>query len=157
MVERWRCRPDGSHRWTRLDVSPGGARKLRGRAREAGVSVDAWLAIALGLRSALAGADSVDRLLRLQEALIAEPIRPAADRRLRGWQRYLWERDSPSLVDELPEVVLSSSTCDRSVSVDVASAFEVDAAEWDLGRECEIRAAALATPMPSYIRALTAG
>ena len=89
--------------------------------------------------------------------LIAAPIRPAADRRLRGWQRYLWERDSPSLVDELPEVVLSSSTCDRSVSLDVASAFEVDAAEWDLGRECEIRAAALATPMPSYIRALTAG
>lgn len=88
---------------------------------------------------------------------MAEPIRPAADRRLRGWQRYLWERDSPSLIDELPEVVLSSSTCDRSVSVDLASAFEVDAAEWDLGRECEIRAAALATPLRSYIHALTAG
>ena len=121
------------------------------------MSVDAWLAIALGLRSALAGVDPVERARRLGAALVAEPIRPATDHRLRGWQRYLWERDSPSLVDELPEVVLSSSTCDGGISVDLASAFEVDAAEWDLGRECEIRAAALATPLRSYIHALTAG
>ena len=121
------------------------------------MSVNAWLAIALGIRSALAGTDPLERVRRLEDVLVAERVRPATDRRLRGWQRYLWERDSPSLVNELPEVVLSSSTCDRTVNLDLAAAFEIDEATWNLGRECEIRAAALAAPLRSYVDALTAG
>jgi len=153
-IPRWRCRPDGHQRWLRLELAPTTASRLRTRAREAGVGVDAWLGIALAMRAALFGEETNAMLRRLRAAIGTEPVPIAGERRVRAWQRYLAERDSPGLHDELPEVVLADSIAEE-VSCDGArEALALAPEEWELGRECEIRAAGAGMPLPAYIRTL---
>lgn len=153
---RWRCRPDGNHRWIRLDVTPADATRLRRRAREAGVNVDAWLGIALGVRASLARLDGAQLPQHVRSTITATPIKPGADRQLRSWQRYLSGQDAPGLADELPEVVITESTSGQCARAEVGASLDLGVAEWEVGRQCEIRAAGAGVPLPAYIRSLAA-
>lgn len=124
------------------------------RGREAGVSVDAWMGIALalhGVRALLADPNSVSRL---RAGLANSPVRAAADRRLRGWQRYLSDYDSPGLRDELPEIVLAESVSEEAARRHVAAVLAISSESWEIGRQCEMRAAGANVPLPTYIRDL---
>jgi hypothetical protein len=149
---RWRCRPDGRHRWLRLELAPAAAARLRVRARAEGVGVDAWLGIALVMQEALAGIGSSVLESRLRAAIAVGPQPVAGERRVRAWQRYLTERDAPGLRDELPEVVLPESISGEAVRRHAPAALALSPDLWDLGRRCEIRAAAREAPLPAYIR-----
>ena len=153
-IPRWRCRPDGHQRWLRLELAPTTASRLRTRAREAGVGVDAWLGIAIAMRAALFGGETNVMLRHLRAAIGTEPVPIAGERRVRAWQRYLAERDSPGLHDELPEVVLADSLAEEVSSDGAREALALEPEEWELGRECEIRAAGAGIPLPAYIRSL---
>jgi hypothetical protein len=152
-VERWRCRPDGRQRWLRLALTPADASALRTRARDQGVTVDAWLGIALATQEALSALDRTSCVQRLRSRLAKAPLLHADGRRLRAWQRYLEQCDGPGLDDELPEIVLSADA-ELPAATDIQMALRLGSAEWDIGRQCELRASALATPLPDYIRAL---
>jgi hypothetical protein len=154
VIPRWRCRPDGHQHWLRLELAPATASRLRTRAREAGVGVDAWLGIALAMRVALFGEETNVMLRRLRAAIGTEPVPIAGERRVRAWQRYLAQRDSPGLHDELPEVVLPDSIVEEVPHDGAREALALEPEEWELGRECEIRAAGAGIPLPAYIRTL---
>jgi hypothetical protein len=151
---RWRCRPDGRHRWIRLELAPAAAARLRVRARAEGVGVDAWLGIALAMREALVEIGSSVLQPRLRAAIAAGPEPVAGERRIRAWQRYLAERDAPGVRDELPEVVLPESIPGETVRRHAPAAPALSPDLWDLGRRCEIGAAGRDIPLPAYIRGL---
>lgn len=91
---------------------------------------------------------------RLRYALAENPAQTAADRRLRGWQRYLSTYDSPSLRDELPEIVLAESVPSDTARHHISAALAIRSETWEIGRQCEIRAAGADVPLPTYIRNL---
>jgi hypothetical protein len=153
---RWRARPDGHQRWLRLPLDPTSAAQLRLRATEAGVTVDAWLGIALAYEQVQAELPDRDLSRRLRSALSSRPLRFASTDKLRGWQRYLLQADSPGLRDELPEVVLGAGISISVVARALPAALRLGSGDWQLGCECELRAAADMTLLPEYIRALAA-
>jgi hypothetical protein len=151
-LPRWRCRPDGRHRWLRLELAPAAAAQLRVRARDAGVGVDAWLGIALAMQDALVEIGGSVLPGRLRAAIATERERAAGERRTRAWQRYLADRDTPGVRDELPEVVLPEAISDETARRHAPGALGLSPELWELGRWCEIRAAARGVPLPAYIR-----
>jgi hypothetical protein len=148
-LPRWRARPDGTQRWLRLPFAPDSAALLRHRATQAGVTVDAWLGIAL------AYACVADRRRDLEGALLGavdqDPLRFAPTSPLRSWQHYLLSADGPSISDELPEVVLGAGLGEAEAEDLLGPALGLTRAQWELGRECELRAAAQQCPLPCYI------
>lgn len=153
-VPRWRARPDGNLRWIRLPIDREGASELRHRAGAAGVTVDAWLGIALAYEQVRRELVQVSLSEKVRAALPASPLDFGATEKVRAWQRYLLQADAPGLSDELPEVVLGSGISCATAARLLPAALRVPSDEWDLGRECELRAAAAALPLPDYIRAL---
>lgn len=154
-VPRWRARPDGNQRWIRLPIERAEASELRRRAGAAGVTVDAWLGIALAyeqVRAELASHVSLSE--KVGAALPASPLDFGATEKVRAWQRYLLRADAPGLSDELPEVVLGGGISCATAARVLPAALRIPSDEWDLSRECELRAAAAALPLSSYIRAL---
>jgi hypothetical protein len=120
------------------------AEALREAATEAGVSVDAWLAVMLEytvalqiLDSALGSPDHARK--RLSEAVAGRPVMLAPLPGWRTWQAYLARR-TPSGPDELPEVVLPERLIARGGgNIDVARALG-GASDWSLARNCELAA-----------------
>jgi hypothetical protein len=106
------------------------------------------------MRGALFDEETNAKLRRLRAAISTEPVPIASERRVRAWQLYLAERDSPGLRDELPEVVLADSIVEELPRSDAREALALEPEEWELGRECEIRAAGAGIPLPAYIRTL---
>lgn len=106
------------------------------------------------MQEALAETGSAALDSRLRAAIAAGPETVAGERRIRAWQRYLTERDAPGLRDELPEVVLPESISGEAIRRHAAAALALAPDLWDLGRRCEIRAAAREAPLPAYIRSL---
>jgi len=154
-LPRWRCRPDGNQRWLRLDLSPSLAVDLRRRARAAGLGLDAWLGLALAIHAAHAELGA-ERLVALRRRLPFEPITAAGDRRLRAWQDYLIRCDSPSLRDELPEIVLPAGISDETARTALAAISTLSPGQLELALRCELRATGLGRPLPDYIRDLAA-
>jgi hypothetical protein len=154
-VPRWRARPDGDQLWIRLPIDRARASEIRRRAGAAGVTVDAWLGIALAYEKVRAELAHISLAQRLRAALPASPLDFAATERVRAWQRYLLRADAPGLSDELPEVVLGSSIDGPTAARLLPAALRIPSDEWDLACECELRAAAAALPLPDYIRTLT--
>lgn len=118
------------------------------------MSVDTWIGVALvlhGLRDLL---EDPDAMSHVRGALTDSPAQPAADCRLRGWQRYLSTYDSPGLRDELPEIVLAESIPGETARRHVSAALAIPSETWEIGRQCEIRAAGADVPLPTYIRGL---
>lgn len=149
----FRCRPDGTQIWRRLDISVSVAGMLRRRAVESGVTVDAWLNVALG--SGFTGA----RLsLDLKAGLLQVPARHSHDRRIDAWQRYLEEQDGPGLDDELPEVVLSQAALEIGSDdrIDISRLLALTGSDWEFARYCEIRAAGLGVSGPALLASLDA-
>jgi len=154
---RWRARPDGRQQWLRLSLDPASAAQLRLRAIEAGVTVDAWLGIALTYEQVRTerSASNLSRLLR--RALASQPLHFAPSEKLRAWQRYLIEADAPGLSDELPEVVVGAGISSAAATQLLAGALRIDPGDWQLTAECELHAAAFVEPLPDYLRLLSAG
>jgi hypothetical protein len=94
----------------------------------------------------------------LELAVGRMPVRKAADRRLRAWQRYLEEQDGPAPTDELPEVVVSRGAIDDGALrwLDAPELLELTDLEWDLARRCEIRAVGLGMGLQKFVAAVTA-
>lgn len=153
-VARWRARPDGTQRWIRLPIGRQEAFELRRRAREAGLTVDAWLGIALAYEQVRAEQPNVSLSEKVRAALLANPLDFGATDPIRAWQRYLLQADAPGLSDELPEVVFGGGISYATALHLLPAALCIPSDDWALGRECELRAAAAADPLPDYIRAL---
>lgn len=151
---RWRARPDGCQHWVRLPVDPASAVQLRVRAIEGGLTVDAWFGIAIAYATVKLEAEEPDLYAALREALASVPLAFAPNERLRSWQSYLLAADGPGLGDELPEVVVGAGISLRDVAEALPTVLEMSDAELDLARECELRAAAESTPLPTYITGL---
>lgn len=153
-VPRWRARPNGDQRWIRLPIQRAQASEIRRRAGAAGVTVDAWLGIALAYEKVRAELAHISLAQELQAALPANPLDFGRTEMVRAWQRYLLRADAPGLGDELPEVVLGRGiSCEMAARL-LPAALRLPSDEWDLARECELRAAAVELPLPDYIRAL---
>jgi hypothetical protein len=153
-VARWRARPDRDQRWIRLPIDRAEASELRRRAGTTGVTVDAWLGIAIGYEQVRAELAHVSLSEKVRRALPASPLDFGATEKVRAWQRYLLQADAPGLSDELPEVVLGGGISCATAARVLPAALRIPSDEWDLGRECELRAAAASLPLPDYIRAL---
>lgn len=153
---RWRARPDGHQQWVRLSIDPASATRLRVRAVESGVTVDAWLGIAIAYVLVQRETLEIDLATELQRALESAPLHFGPSERLRSWQRYLLSADGPGLGDELPEVVMSAGVSSRDATGALQPALDLKDSEWVLARECELRAAAGPTPLRDYIRDLIA-
>lgn len=140
-----RCRPGDVATWVRLDFEAGQADDLRDAASDAGVSVDAWLAVMVEytaglqtLEGALGSPEEARQLL--SAALDGPPVMVAALPDWRTWQAYLARRTVGG-PDELPEVVLPQRLVARgNGDVDLARALSA-APDWPLARRCEIAAA----------------
>lgn len=124
---------------------------LRRRAASSGVTTDAWLNVAVARRFMI-------DVKPLEQEVRRIPVREAADRRLRAWQRYLEEQDGPAPTDELPEVVISRGAIDDGASrwLDAPELLELTDLEWDLARRCEIRAVGLGMSLRKFVIAATA-
>jgi hypothetical protein len=147
----FRCRPDESQIWRRLEIGVSVASELRTRAVENGVTVDAWLNVAL------AGGLTGTKLSRdLKVGLFKLPVRRSSNRRIEAWQRYLEEQDRPGLDDELPEVVLSQAALEieSKDSVDIPRLLALTDSDWEFARDCEIRAAGLGVGGPALLASL---
>lgn len=153
---RWRARPDGHQQWVRLPIDPASATRLRVRAVESGVTVDAWLGIAISYALVQRETLEVDLAAELQCALESAPLRFGSSERLCSWQRYLLSADGPGLGDELPEVVMGAGVSSSDAASVLQQALELKDSAWVLARECELRAAAGPTPLRDYIRDLIA-
>lgn len=153
---RWRARPDGHQHWVRLPVDPSSAARLRVRAAESGLTVDAWLGIATAYAIVKRETAEIDLSAELRQAVESEPLRFAPNERLRSWQRYLLSADGPGHRDELPEAVLGAGISSRAATDALPMALDIGDTEWELARECELRAAAKPTPLEIYIRGLVA-
>lgn len=150
----WRCRPDGSQVWRRIDLSASDAGRLRRRAAQCGVTTDAWLNVAL----TLGGTGSIRSARSLERVLPRVSVRHPSDRRLRDWQRYLEEQDGPGLSDELPEVVLSKTAIGigPDTPIDIPQLLALTDSDWDLARRCEIRAVGLKLGAPAFFATASA-
>lgn len=153
-IPRWRARPDGSQHWIRLPIDRKEASELRRRAGAAGLTVDAWLGIALAYEQVRAELSHVSLSEKVRAALPANPLDFGATDQVRAWQRYLLQADAPGLGDELPEVVLGGGISCAMAARLLPATLSIATDDWVLGRECELRAAAAAQPLPDYIRAL---
>lgn len=124
------------------------------RAVESGLTVDAWLGIAIAYAIVKREALEVDMATELGCALESAPLRFAPNERLRSWQRYLLCADGPGHGDELPEAVMGAGISSRAAGEALPLALSLRDSEWALARECELRAAAGPTPLGIYIRDL---
>jgi hypothetical protein len=124
---------------------------LRRRAVSSGVTIDAWLNVAMARRF-------IDDVPPLEQEMSRMRIREPANRRLRAWQRYLEEQDGPAPIDELPEVVVSRDAIDDGAArwLDAPELLELTDLEWDLARRCEIRAVGLGMSLQKFVLAATA-
>lgn len=118
------------------------------------MTVDAWLGIALAYEQVRAELPDAALMQRLRRVLPSQPLHFSATDRLRGWQRYLIQGDGPGLRDELPEVVIGRGVSAKSAAHVLPAALRLSSDEWLLGRECELRATAVAVPLPDYIHTL---
>lgn len=153
---QWRARPDGHQHWVSLPIDPSLAARLRTRAAESGLTVDAWLGIAIAYATVKQEAIGVELATEIRCGLASAPLRFAPNEQLRSWQRYLLSADGPGHGDELPEVVVGAYISSQGAAGAVPMAVELDDTEWKLACECELRAAAVPTPLGVYIRGLIA-
>lgn len=152
----WRARPDGFQHWVRLPIDPSMASRLRIRAVESGLTVDAWLGIAIAYAIVKREVAEIDLVAELRCELGSTPLCFAPNERLRSWQRYLLSADGPGHRDELPEAVMGAGVASRDAIEALPVALDLEDAEWALARECELRAATGPTPLGTYIRDLIA-
>jgi hypothetical protein len=136
-----------------LDLSVSVAGRLRRRAVESGVTVDAWLNVALPY-----GFTGAKLSLELKTGLLQLPAQHSNDRRIEAWQRYLEEQDGPGLDDELPEVVLSQAALEIGSEdrIDIPRLLALTDSDWEFARYCEIRAAGLGLSGPALLASLEA-
>lgn len=123
---------------------------MRRRAASSGVTVDAWVNVAVARRF-------IDDVPPLEQVVNRMPVREPADGRLRAWQRYLEDQDGPAPIDELPEAVVSRGAIDDCAStwLDAQELLKLTDLEWDLARRCEVRAVGLGISLQRFMAAAT--